>query len=304
MKDNPLHLMYVILLVGVVLFYVGCSGGGSSANGPAEYRFGSDGIVLQMHPGNSYTFYEGDDVSILVEMFNKGTSDAYGEIYLSGFDPNFMNMYVYPSPIIDMRGKDQFDPNGEFGEQLTIAASHVRLPNNRQRFTQSVQITACYDYVTYATAEVCIDPDPYNRRVDDKVCQSGAQSPGGQGHPIVINSVDVAPNRNDIRFTIRFSNSGNGDVFDLRVPYAKCAVGLDYDEVDVAYVQSVRLSGRPLSCEPLNPVRMRSGTGTIVCECINCIDQYTAAYKSLLEMELAYKYRTSITRDIEIVSDR
>ncbi len=296
---HPLHRAYLIAFLVLLVLYVGCAGG-TAERDPSNFRFGSQGLELRFSPGNPTVFYEGSDVSLLVEVYNRGTAPAYGEFFISGYDPSFMQMRVYPSHIISMEGKDQFDPRGDMFQMVTVAADRVRLPRNRESFPQSIQLTACYRYSTYASSEVCVDPDPYNRRLSDKVCQLSAQNPGGQGHPIIISSVEPTVSQNDIRFQIRISNSGGGQVYDLRTPFGKCGIGLDQGDINYVYVGPVTLGGQALSCEPLNPVRMLSGTGTINCVCRNCVDPGLGAYKSLLEMELDYHYRQTLTRDIQL----
>jgi hypothetical protein len=303
MEHYKRHLPGVafIFLLMVVASYVGCSGNVSSQE-PANYRTGTQGLEMRWAQGNRFTFYEGDDVSLLMELRNRGTAPLYGQLFVTGYDPNFMSLSIFPSQFISLEPKNEFDPTGEFATIATIAANSIRLPNNREKFSQSIQVTACYEYQTLASAEVCVDPDPMNRRIDNKVCQLNAQTPGGQGHPVIISGIQPFVNQQDIRFQIRISNSGGGQVYDKRTSFGKCAVGLNYDEVDLVYVQSVRLAGRPLSCEPLNPVRLLNGQGTINCICRGCIDPMQGAYVSLLEMDLAYNYRQQMTQQINLMA--
>jgi hypothetical protein len=303
MEHYKKHLpaIYFIFLLMVVASYVGC-GGNVSSQEPVNYRVGSQGLEMRWAQGNRFTFYEGDDVSLLLELRNRGTAPVFGQLFITGYDPNFMTLSVYPSSFISLEPKNEFDPTGDFSTIATIAANSVRLPNNRERFTQAIQVTACYEYETLASVEVCVDPDPMNRRIDNKVCQLSARGAGAQGHPVVITSVQPFVNQRDIRFQIRLANSGGGQIYDKRTSFGKCAVGLNYDEVDLVYVQSVRLAGRPLTCEPLNPVRMLNGQGTITCICRGCVDQNLGAYWSLLELDLAYNYRQQMTQQITLMS--
>jgi hypothetical protein len=304
MEHYKKHLpsVYFILMLMVVASYVGCSGNVSSQE-PANFRTGSQGLDMRFVSGNQYTFYEGSDVSLLMELRNRGTAPLYGELFLTGYDPNFLSLSIFPSRIMSIEPKNEFDPNGDFAQIYTIAANGVRLPNNREKFSQSIQVTACYEYETLASAEVCVDPDPMNRRIDNKVCQLNAQAPGGQGHPVVITGIQPFVNSQDIRFQIRIANSGQGQIYDKRVSFGQCASGLNFDQVDLVYVRSVRLAGRALTCEPLNPVRLLNGVGTINCICRNCIDPMQGAYRSLLEMDIIYNYRQSMTQQINLIAN-
>ena len=308
MKKHHVHSIYTLILAVTLLFYAGCtsgslSGGSTGGSGPDNFRYGSDALRIDFHPGNAYRFYEGDDVTLLLELQNKGTADIEGgELFLAGYDKSFLNFQLDPGVFFSIDGKDRFDPNGDFFETYTLTARNVRLPRERDELRQSIMVTACYDYKTTMSAEVCVDPDPYNRRLKDKACELSVRGVSAQGHPVTISSVTPTVNSKDIRFAIKFGNSGSGTVYDRRVSYEKCNIGLDYDELDMVYVDRVLLGTNTLKCEPDNPVRMNNG-GSIICTCENCIDQTLQPYWTFMEIDLSYGYKNTIQRDVVIFGD-
>ncbi len=301
MKKHHLHGAYIFILFTVLLLYAGCTP--SSSNQGTDYRYGSQGLELSFYPENTKTFYEGEDATLFFELRNKGTADIRdGQLFASGFDRTYLNFQFRPSQFFSITGKDQFDPSGQYAQQFSLVAQNARMPPNRERFSQSVLITACYTYETKATAEVCVDPDPLNRQTRDKVCNLGVRNSGAQGHPITISSITPTVNANagTVRFQIQFTNSGGGQVYDRRVSHSICNSGLAYNEIDVVYVNSVQLGNMRLQCEPANPVRMLNGQGMITCTCNDCVDTTMSAYWSVLDMELSYGYKNTIRQDITL----
>jgi hypothetical protein len=295
---------FILFLLVVSLFMLTSCGGGSTSGRDTDFRFGSEALELQLINGGVEDFFEGDDMVILVEYFNRGTSDITdGEFFVSGYDLKYLTLTLDPK-FINIPGKDEFDPQGKQSQILTIKSSPLRLPKNTEEFMQTVKLTACYTYRTLATAEVCIDPDPKSRRVQDKICTMTPVSPGGQGAPIVVTYVEPLVSRNDLRLNIEFSNQGNGIVFDRTISNAKCFADLDrYSDADKVDVLRVEYSGNRLNCQPSNPIRLVDGKGKVTCECKGCIHDYMDAYETLVTMEFAYGYRNEILKKVRILSE-
>ncbi|HLP79935.1 MAG TPA: hypothetical protein VK158_04835 [Acidobacteriota bacterium] len=304
-KHHHVHFAYAFLLFAVLLLYAGCSA--RSSGTPSDYRTGSEALRINFMSNNQHVFYDGDEMVLLFEASNKGTGDIDGgQFYLSGFDPNYLSAArVEPSEMFSLEGKDQYNPTGEFSDVYTIRAD-VKSPENRNRFPQSVMVTACYEYETIASAEVCIDPDPSNRRLQEKVCTTSTRGVGAQGHPVVVTSVEPIVGKDSIRFNIRFANSGSGQVFDPRLSNDDCAMGLDYNEVDRVVVDYVSLGGKNLDCSYTDSVRLiNGGSGLISCTCdkAGCIEDPYSAYWSILEIGMRYGYKNVITTDVTILKE-
>jgi hypothetical protein len=294
--------VFIVILAFSMLFLTACGGSGSS---PTNYRTGSQALEMQLINSGTEDVYVGDTFDILVEYFNRGTSDiTNGEFFVSGYDLSYMTLYLDPK-YINMNGKDQYDPTGRNSQILSIKSSPVRLPQNSDEFLQTVKIVGCYDYTTYATATICVDSDPYNRRVTtNKVCTMSTVSPGSQGAPIVVNSVEPIVSKNDFRLNIEFSNANSGIVFDRSLSNMDCFASLDkYKDMDRVDLTKVDFSGHVLSCSPSNPIRLIDGVGRVTCECKNCVNDYMDAFNTQIAIELKYGYRNEILKNIRVLKD-
>lgn len=312
MRHHHVNILYVVLVVLTLFLYAGCTGGGFSAS---NYRSGSQGLEMTLHSSNPTVLYEGDQLSWLLEVRNRGTTDVDADskayVYVSGYDPNYVQGIEVKYGIsgstntLVLDGKSEFDPTGENAQVLTIESNPLFLPNYVDEYPQSIQFDLCYEYKTLATAEVCVDPDPYNRRLDNKVCSLSATNYGAQGHPVVISSItptvsSKGRNANDISFAITFSNAGGGQVFSYQKSGIEqsCVGGFDREDEDMVRVQSVMLGKAKLECEPAGDVRLIGGTGKIMCTCDSNVHRngclQDTPYKTTMQIELVYGYKQSI----------
>ena len=301
---KKLILMMSLIVFSSLLF--SCSTGTTTGQTEApNYRTGSQALEMRLLNPATEDFYEGEKVEILVEYFNRGTSDIVnGEFFVSGYDLQFMNFALSPK-VFSIEGKDEFDPEGANSDILEIESqSGVKLPVNSDEFTQSIKLIGCYDYKTLATAELCIDPDPYNRRVTQKICNMGIVSPGGQGAPVVVTSVEPIVKKNDLRLNIQIANQGGGLLYDRDLSNEDCFLDLDkYEDLNKVDLLKVDFSGHRMSCSPSNPIRMVNGVAKISCECKDCLSTYADAYKTQISIELEYGYRNEIVKNIRILKD-
>ena len=107
----------------------------------------------------------------------------------------------------------------------------------------------------------------------------------------------------DMIFRIHISNVGGGQVFDTAA-YQSCPFNLQYGDLNKVYVEQVTLgTGQgpgtvPYECKPSNPVRLVNGQATIFCKFAQ--DSAKPAYQTPLNIKLAYGYKNSIQKQIEI----
>lgn len=297
-------MRYIIIVAIFALILAGCSSGSSGSGYNVDYRYGSQALELRwMNPGVEEV-YEGDQMVLLVEYFNRGVADIVaGQFYLSGYDEKYLTLAADP-PFVSIPGKSEYDPNGDISQILTIRSTNVRLPYNSEEFLQTVKLTACYDYKSEASAEICVDPDPNSRTVTTKVCNMGPVSPGPQGGPVVVTRVEPIVSRDDFRLNIEFRNQGSGNVFDYRVSNDQCAYGLDkYQDLDKVYLTRIDFSGRGMTCQPSNPLRIVNGVGKVTCTCENCLNSYADAFKTQIAIEFQYGYRNELTKQVRVLSE-
>lgn len=294
-----------IILVLSLLLLAACTAG-TRDPGTADYRYGSQALEMRIAHGANQEIFEGDELSILLEMHNRGTADIErGLLTVKGYDPQYLpNLHFEPSDLINMEGKDEFDPSGELSQTVELVDFSVRSPQHKEILPQRLNIIACYEYRSYGSYEVCIDPDPYNRRIDNKVCSYTETSPGPQGHPVAVTSIEQKVSKTDVRFNLRISNVGDGTVYDRTLSPEGCAYDLKRERLDLVDIIRVEYSGNVLRCEPQNPVRLREGSSTLVsCVCENCLDIDQGAFKTVLNVEMAYGYRNDLQTQTSIVQN-
>ncbi|MFH1917130.1 MAG: hypothetical protein ABIJ21_07760 [Nanoarchaeota archaeon] len=94
---RPAH--YVITLFILFFFITACTGGSSSSD--SKYYSGYDGVSMKLGPGTAprlfyyyANIYPGrqNTMTFNVEVANKGSADTYGGVYISGYDPGFIEV--------------------------------------------------------------------------------------------------------------------------------------------------------------------------------------------------------------------
>jgi hypothetical protein len=184
----------------------------------------------------------------------------------------------------------------------------VLTPFGSEFYEPRIIAAACYKYRTIAEPLVCIDPEPHSVFDEDKVCtidQNGeSYSLGSQGAPVAVSRVEQEVSSNNIHFTIEIQNVGRGRVVDTNVRN-DCPLELDYNDVDKVLVSAqLPFDGSP-RCQPSgdyrDPVRLdETGTGYIFCSFQKPASK--SAFETVLQIELDYRYLTSIEKQIEIVN--
>lgn len=184
-------------------------------------------------------------------------------------------------------------------------------PAGLDELRQNFLVTSCYQYTTYATPSVCIDPEPYNAEIR-KVCQAKTYTTsGGQGAPVAITSVFQENTPLKVRFDFEIQNVGKGKIWDPGYleycsPYYP---GRPSSRMtDVVYIGDVRvgtasmLSGDPrLECTPDHAVRLQNGRGRFTCSYdISRLRNLKSAFETPLVVELWYGYSDSELRTVQI----
>lgn len=274
-----------------------------------EYRTGTQGLsinfVQNLPPPR---IYDTEEFNAMIEVFNKGAFEVGGpgdRIYISGYDPTIITgIPTTGAQIPKIEGKTQFTPEGAM-DTITFKGTISRLLTDK--VPVRLLTTACYGYETLASANVCIDPQPFGPTVRQKVCTAQSVATGSQGAPIAVTNVQLEPRPGATGFKITVSNSGGGDVFRYGAQYLqKCSPydqkGLELDEIDYVLLADVAVSGVSIknSCKPLDNghIRLSGGQGSIYCQLTNI--RGSTAYITPITITLKYGYRNVLFKDFEI----
>jgi hypothetical protein len=306
MKKSVLAVLLLILLVA-------CAGGRKAEKPqPTDFRTGTQGLVMRFVPNlPPPRIFDREPFNAMLELENKGTSPLGAptdRIYLSGFDNSIITgINTYGEQIPLMEGRGPFMPQGAV-DTVSFRGTVQSLSAKRiDKYQPTILATACYNYETIASAQVCIDPNPYAPTSVQKVCIPSTVSTGSQGAPIAVTGVEVDPSPGRTRFTIRISNVGGGDVFRFGPQYMdSCSPynpGLSFDEIDFLQVAEVGVSDVSIreTCKPLDNsqhIRLTNGQATLFCEYTSMREQ--SPYLTPLNIILRYGYRQSIAKPLEI----
>jgi hypothetical protein len=197
-----------------------------------------------------------------------------------------------------LRGNNYNFPGGE-QDYLVFDGSITNWPKNLEESPQTFMITNCYAYTTYASPNVCIDPQPF--APGRKACTPKPITwSGSQGAPVAISRVEQENTPYSVVFTISVSNVGNGDVYDLG-KVMKCSPysndKLMARDFNVVMVGDVRIGRQLLHCQPKDKIiRLVNGKGQITCTYDLEYATARTGYMTPLIVELWYGYSETQTK--------
>ena len=270
----------------------------------AEIHKGIKGISMEFLQGQPpSSVWEKTEFPITVKIKNEGAEDIQrGLLAITG---NLYFSTVRDVPF-SLEGKSQFNPEGEFSfEKFSAVASDVDEDKK-----DSFRVVACYQYRTYASATICINP----RIIDEGTaregeCKVGSVSlAGGQGAPITITQVDetIIPRGDDelrLNLKIHVADKGGGRAVSYGSYMKDCgAIPLLVQEIGQIQVSDIRFSNYRLAkdfeyairCPNLDDNRFWfNPDGTFVIDCYADLDPAvmgSVSFTTPLTVELRYGY--------------
>jgi hypothetical protein len=300
-------LKAIIFLVILSLSFTSCQyhqpSGETSGVDLKEIYAGKEGIsisfVPDMPPNWVYADICDDNecktsaYSLYLKISNKGAHalSNSGKVYLSGFNTQLVEEMPTDYVLPDLMGKSREFADGEESVEKISDGVVFKIPKKTDNYEMTLLAKVCYEYKTYATSEICIDPDP-TRNSDDACSTYDITMSKGQGAPIAVTKVQTDSTLNRVMLIIELENVGRGTpIKDIsQCPSPKLS------SQNVVNIESVKLADKEIDCK-LTELRLVDNKGTLYCAIET---DGTTAYKSLLELTLKYGYVSSISNTISI----
>jgi len=289
--------IYIAMLLTFMIFSYGC---GENRPSTMNYRSGTRGVEInfaQSSPPDQIYVGSGENkMPVNIEVRNVGAeSCSNAKIFLSGYDPS-----IIPLPTVrdvpKLEGKEESkNPSGSL-EYLTIGEPTINLPNGVDAMDIRLMATLCYDYMTRASTNVCIDPNP--SKPGSRACtpQKSYSMSGGQGGPVSVTSIEQDSGVGNVVFKFTIKNTGGGEVIE-KGNVAGC-MGIDFSKKDVVYVTGGTLSNKNMECTP-SKVRLVNGEGLVVCK-VSGLNTQDNAYTTTVQLNLDYGYKYSTIKSVQI----
>lgn len=292
-----------ILFVSILFLLVLSSCVSSVGSGGGGLRLS---ILSNIPPSR---IYDDQELRVAVEVENTGDfsiGNAGDKVYLSGFSPNIItgiNRFGQEIPFLE-----EATSRSPGGKSLIEFKGAPRLLSTKNSYDVPLTVTACYGYQTVAPVTVCLDSDPHSISSNNKACTASSARVASQRSPVVVSSVLAEPSSATTRYTLSFSNTGGGDVFQPGIatiskcsPYADKSFDLqdlNVIRVDEIIVGNINIIGQCVGLFNGNYVRLSGGGNTITCK----IDTSTAIspYVEIMRVKLSYNYRLQAFRQVSI----
>lgn len=332
-KMHSMHAILVSLILIISMFVSGCSGLFKPSGGIADANIhtGTQGIEMSFlgnaPPAQLIAPPEGErtEFQVGVKIDNKGAYDIKDGNLLLNVEKDYMEIKDWQigeekmiqigasgeKTSFELKGRSQIDL---IGEGVVAIANVEALPLESQSITHTsgITMTACYDYETLASADVCIDTDINSMKSIEKTCTAQDISlSGGQGAPVSVDKIEVKmlPESQDFvrpQFVIHISNQADGMVLRRdKIRDACSSTPLNPEDINVISVYDVSFSGYSLmaghiKCSP-DKVKLRGSDSRIVCTVEKgVIKTDMETYRTQLQVTLKYGYSQSISADVEI----
>ena len=331
MKSAKIQIPLFLAIILIILAVSGC--GPQSTVMEVRIHEGTEGLqmtFLEKSPPD--TVYSGDGFPVTVELRNKGATDIESNkgLIVLGAEREYVEVppEFIDSPIrFTLNGRSLYNPIGGI-DRRTINLKAGNLGPQMEVITSTIAITACYPYKTEATAQVCVDSDIYNERVQEKVCTpqtlsmgtisvEGQELPRGQGAPIAITKIEQTMVSHDSEnlikptYVIHIKNMGEGLPVEIG-SYEKACSGTGIEKRTLNVVRAnVYLSdrGTQLDCKPkldssspnlAGHVKLEKEEDTIRCELKQGVPKSLGTFTTPLIIDLDYGYTFTISKPVMI----
>jgi hypothetical protein len=308
--------MGVVLVAIAMLFIVGCSSSTTSITG-TPFIGGSEGLQLSFLEGAppSEIFDDGQyPFSVAVQIRNNGEDDIDvndGYVELIGILPEVYGVSAsdLTQDLPEIEGARKSATSVIDGSIEIISFDGLNYQQDIQGLTQNLRATACYNYVTKTTTNICVKEDSFNSLEKDEVCTITETKPvANSAGPIQILSMQqtVAGSESvQVVFTVGHVGLESDHFF---------KVGADCDARDgnpdlykvFIDVDSIVNNGISAECSGFQEGSGSSGYITLfdkqprTVTCKFDLSSIRGSSETPLNIDLEYRYMQSIEKQIEV----
>jgi hypothetical protein len=311
MKFDKLRLVVLVLLL---LVMYGCQ---TKNEFNTDVYKGTNGLVVEVLKNSPPAeVYEEESFKIVTRLINKGAYPIQDGIFLLTLEKDFIDLEGSEITRFGLNGKNAFSAwDDEEIKSFDLTAK--KLDSLSERHESIMLLTACYDYETLASFDICIDTNPYNKKsTSDPLCQVKQLTSAGQGSPMAVTTVeqDISEEANYIRpmFDISIENKGKGDVTAPGSQGIICSsgpIGLKknniFNMVELKEVEfsNLKKSTGQIKCSP-QTIKLEDNKATIRC-IVNSglISKNDPSYQTALKITLKYSYTETKIIYLDIKND-
>ncbi|MBI1970115.1 hypothetical protein HYS47_00050 [Candidatus Woesearchaeota archaeon] len=331
-----LTLFLILLVLGSILLMTGCqtlrSGRGVKER---PLHTGTEALSFSFIQGTLPKIvsapeqgHEGIPFTFSITMENKGASDIINGYFALALEEGYLQFSEWDFRGGDMnplssgervtfriQGRTEDNP---FGQQHAFSATVVPLPLGllEEQHSSTIILTACYDYKTAASAEICIDTDVQGLYRAEKPCTGKpVLFSGGQGGPVSVTHIEqtmarLGEDSLSPRFTITVKNVGKGEVVSREMIEEACSsspssLSLRSEDINQVTLENVAFSGFTLEegeiiCDTTKS-QLRNGEAKFRCRLQRGLMSATQeTYLTTMTVEMSYGYTHSISSPVTL----
>lgn len=293
-----------------------------------DVHTGTQGLVAQFHESSTREITMCGEASVLVDLRNAGAYEITRGQYTFLLDESATVPLNEKVGEFSLEGRSEYNTYGGVA-QIPLRLQNLGIPTQFESYDTPVVFMACYEYKTFASAPICIDPDVQGAN-RDKPCQvQPVMLSGGQGAPLAVSRVvpKMALSGGEVRpvFEIYLSHAGAGRVIhpsgvDIacgarREGYAPTDAGFGSLRTWEAYQQegdpyrkylssevfvSANIQDTRLNCGRDTVTLEKSGETRVVCESSLTYPASGGAFSSILSVEVEYGYVNEVGMPLKI----
>lgn len=300
----------VVFLIFLMIFMFGCNSG-------ATKKGVGKGLTIELQTTTPSVVYDSEPIQMDILLRNGGsyTVPANGALLkLSGYDPA---LFDFPNNgyLRLQRLEGTADIPDGYSNYFTLGGIGIRsgfLNENLPQISSNFIITLCYPYETISSAEVCINPDIYNRNPKPGSCRPGSAKVYNSDSPVSITSVQERYISNDngnmkVKFDITVSNSGGGKLWSAENDNYEFECGTkivnNIREIqNKILIKSVSLGDMKLDCQGSGGGQIITLGSSSTFSCLGTINNVVGPYTTQLKINLEYGNSISVSKRVTIKS--